>query len=320
MWLGLKLAYEQLFPTLPDASGRRKVVIVVSDGLPTKSGSGGQFNRPAYLSLSLAMTLKSHGTLVMGIGFGSKHTGHVGTSGCAPLACAGGGVQMFLGTDQALGTVYFSSVDKSTLYCTSDGGCNVLGSATMDALVSGISQEERLGNTLDLSSSGHDDGRINEWLDNVRHPHRVVLKYDQHSCGAWQAKNLGTGHSTPQECASAAVQDPACPKPAAIMFSDAYNYAWGCRCCLVDYPARPRPTTFGTCTRSSSRMPSPRRHRRLGHPSPRASASGLHPCSPRPNWCSRSTQEWRCVHVARARARSPYALRSPPPFRPRPPS
>ena len=164
MWLGLKLAYEQLYPTLPDRSGRRKVVIVVSDGLPTKASSGGRHNRPAYLALSQAAVLKSQGTLVMGIGFGSKHTGSIGTEDCAPFACGGGGVQMFLGTNRASGTVYFSSVDKSILNCAGDSGCNHLGSATVDALVSDMSQAERLANTLDLSSSGHVESKITDFF------------------------------------------------------------------------------------------------------------------------------------------------------------
>jgi len=50
-------------------------------------------------------------------------------------------------------------------------------------------------------------------------------------CGS-QFRNLGTGYSTPEECADAAAENPGCGS--AIMFSPTYNYAWGCRCCSPD--------------------------------------------------------------------------------------
>ena len=78
MWQGLKLAYEQLFPTgIVDASGTRKVVVVVSDGLATKGYSGGRFNRPTYLTLVQATALKDKGTLLMAIGFGGAQNAQV---------------------------------------------------------------------------------------------------------------------------------------------------------------------------------------------------------------------------------------------------
>lgn len=246
MWQGLKLAYEQLFPTgIVDASGTRKVVVVVSDGLATKGYSGGRFNRPTYLTLVQATALKDKGTLLMAIGFGSAHrdsAGNLGTSGCEPFACSDGGIATFLGTNLAAGSIYFQSVDKSVLGCNNDRGCGTYGSATMDSLVSGSSQSERLANTLDLSSSGHVASTVSAWLENVCYPHTAILRHDKRSCDYWQAKNLGTGFATPQQCAEAAVKDAECPRtqtsPATIMWSDSYSYSWGCRCCLVGYQSK----------------------------------------------------------------------------------
>merc|ERR1712106_98128 len=52
-----------------------------------------------------------------------------------------------------------------------------------------------------------------------------------YSCeGANQKKNLGTGFKTPQQCLAAAVADSGCGS--SIMWSDSYNYSWGCRCCV----------------------------------------------------------------------------------------
>ena len=45
-----------------------------------------------------------------------------------------------------------------------------------------------------------------------------------------QIKNLGTSFATPNECADAAIADVNCIGDE-IMWSDRYNYNWGCRCC-----------------------------------------------------------------------------------------
>ena len=58
---------------------------------------------------------------------------------------------------------------------------------------------------------------------------------------AYQSTNLGTGFGSPMSCALAAQATPACPFfPATIMFSHAYGYSWGCRCC-ANAQTRPKP-------------------------------------------------------------------------------
>jgi len=46
----------------------------------------------------------------------------------------------------------------------------------------------------------------------------------------YQSKYLGTSFSTPEQCMAAAKSDSGCTG-GEIMWSDSYNYAWGCRCC-----------------------------------------------------------------------------------------
>jgi len=45
-----------------------------------------------------------------------------------------------------------------------------------------------------------------------------------------QRKNLGTSFSSAEKCAAAAKADASCDGNE-IMWSDGYNYSWGCRCC-----------------------------------------------------------------------------------------
>ena len=56
----------------------------------------------------------------------------------------------------------------------------------------------------------------------------VELAVADRQCGA-QGANLGTDFATPGECAAAAAANAACGDH--VMWSDAYNHAWGCRCC-----------------------------------------------------------------------------------------
>eukprot|EP00521_Asterionellopsis_glacialis_P008183 CAMPEP_0195285058 /NCGR_PEP_ID=MMETSP0707-20130614/3026_1 /TAXON_ID=33640 /ORGANISM="Asterionellopsis glacialis, Strain CCMP134" /LENGTH=612 /DNA_ID=CAMNT_0040344489 /DNA_START=72 /DNA_END=1911 /DNA_ORIENTATION=- len=58
----------------------------------------------------------------------------------------------------------------------------------------------------------------------------VYKRLPSYGCDRFQAKQLGTGHKTPEACAAAAMADPACSGNE-IMFAPVYNYAWGCRCC-----------------------------------------------------------------------------------------
>jgi len=44
--------------------------------------------------------------------------------------------------------------------------------------------------------------------------------------------NLGTSFSSPDQCAAAALENPDCSGHE-IMWSTNYNYAWGCRCCMI---------------------------------------------------------------------------------------
>lgn len=46
----------------------------------------------------------------------------------------------------------------------------------------------------------------------------------------YQSKYLGTSFTTPEQCMAAAKSDSGCTG-GEIMWSDSYNYAWGCRCC-----------------------------------------------------------------------------------------
>ncbi len=57
----------------------------------------------------------------------------------------------------------------------------------------------------------------------------VVKTMDNAGCGK-QIKNLGTVFTWPEECMAAAYADNECYGDE-IMWSDGYNYAWGCRCC-----------------------------------------------------------------------------------------
>ena len=65
-------------------------------------------------------------------------------------------------------------------------------------------------------------------------PHHVsvFLLHADYGC-ANQGANLGTTHTTPAQCATAAMQDARCHSLGTVMFSHNYNYAWGCRCCTT---------------------------------------------------------------------------------------
>merc|ERR1712029_725705 len=45
-----------------------------------------------------------------------------------------------------------------------------------------------------------------------------------------EKKNLGTSFANVEQCIAAAKVDPTC-SGSEVMWSDGYNYAWGCRCC-----------------------------------------------------------------------------------------
>jgi hypothetical protein len=60
----------------------------------------------------------------------------------------------------------------------------------------------------------------------------LFLLHDNYGCAS-QGANLGTSHATPADCAAAAMADGRCHSLGTIMFSHAYNYAWGCRCCTT---------------------------------------------------------------------------------------
>lgn len=55
-----------------------------------------------------------------------------------------------------------------------------------------------------------------------------LAKEPAKGCGT-QAMNLGTEFDSPESCMAEALQTAECGH--AVMFSESYNYAWGCRCC-----------------------------------------------------------------------------------------
>ena len=65
---------------------------------------------------------------VLAVGWGPDYNGALDSTNsiiCTPLSCTSsqGGKQWYLGTNQNSGTVYFSDVDYSPLYCNGDKGC-----------------------------------------------------------------------------------------------------------------------------------------------------------------------------------------------------
>jgi len=52
--------------------------------------------------------------------------------------------------------------------------------------------------------------------------------------GCTQSGLIGTGgqFDSPESCMAEALKKPECGS--AIMFSEGYNYAWGCRCCAAE--------------------------------------------------------------------------------------
>lgn len=72
MWVALRKASEELYQSRPTA---RKVVIIMADGVPSKTkGGSGHFERAAYLTLKEAAEMKARSSpaLILGVGVGSK--------------------------------------------------------------------------------------------------------------------------------------------------------------------------------------------------------------------------------------------------------
>merc|ERR1711862_1033983 len=63
----------------------------------------------------------------------------------------------------------------------------------------------------------------------------TLTKYLNLSCV--HKKNLGTSFLSPEECAEAAKDNPSCTGTE-IMWSEKYNWTWGCRCCY-EHPTCP---------------------------------------------------------------------------------
>ena len=224
----------------PPASGpyaaQRKVIIVVSDGLPLRTNPGTKFNRAAYLTLNAATTVKDKGATIIGVGVGSSFTSAIGGSVCEPWSCHShdGGAQLFHGT-AVDGTVNFACVDTSEVSCNGNKGCGGCESVTLNALVSGSHAADREANSHVLASTDDLLSVTQALFVDVCFPHETTRVDSGYSCGSWQAKNLGTTYTTPEECGAAAVMESGCPSPKIIMFSAEYNYAWGCRCCFSGY-------------------------------------------------------------------------------------
>ena len=66
-------------------------------------------------------------------------------------------------------------------------------------------------------------------------------------------RNLGTGFANKSQCATYAMEDPLCTTNV-IMWSDSYNYAWGCTCCQEGAVYEDNPNWdlcrygYGTCS------------------------------------------------------------------------
>ena len=161
MWHGLMHAKEELFNVATNtprfSEHTSQTIIVISDGVPSKStgGPGGQYNRGTYLTLKEATAIKDLGAKVVGVGLGSHFTGPLGAGDCSPFDCNSnaGGTALFVGTNTAAGTVHFSAVDNSPLNCKdSRKGCGWDNAVTLDALVSGETSADRAGNMFALDA------------------------------------------------------------------------------------------------------------------------------------------------------------------------
>merc|ERR1711937_878448 len=60
-------------------------------------------------------------------------------------------------------------------------------------------------------------------------PNLEATELAERAC-AKQGRYLGTGHDSPLSCLAEALQYPSQCAPM-VMYSEGYNYAWGCRCC-----------------------------------------------------------------------------------------
>ena len=111
-WTGLQRAEEQLYPSgLSNPDGRQKIVLLLTDGAPSKGKNGPKHERPTYLTLAKAAELKAAGAKIYGVGYGNKFTS-IG-SPCSPL-CTNDGEELFAGKYLG-GSVYFSNADNSPL-------------------------------------------------------------------------------------------------------------------------------------------------------------------------------------------------------------
>ena len=243
-WQGLKQVASVLVPNGDAYASQRKIVLLVTDSVPSQSAPGTQYNRATYLTLLEAAALKIKGATVLAVGVGGKFSGALGGSSCDPLSCsdATGGLQVFVGTNAAAGTVGFTSVDTSALNCNTNQGCGTSNAATLDALVSGTTQAERSSNAIVASAASALSSLVGTVKTKLCFPHAVSVAHAGSSCGTsatgWIAKNLGISYASAEDCAAAAVQDPACPFPRTIHYSTANNAAQGCSCCLSNYVAQ----------------------------------------------------------------------------------
>jgi hypothetical protein len=150
LWRGLKVAEDAIYPS----PSPKQAVIVVTEGLPYKSRPGARFARTTYHALRAAESLRSNGAKIVVVAYGPDFRTPIRSANdwdCSPFSCTSnqGATPLLYGTNTAAGTVSFSSVDSSALYCNgNDYGCGTYTTETVSALVSGATHAERLANSV----------------------------------------------------------------------------------------------------------------------------------------------------------------------------